>query len=382
MPDQTILYCTDTLAVGGAERQLIELITRLDRSRFAPNVICLHGQRMGYSLHFAGPLRDQQVPVDALDLKWNPFDLLRGVLYMTTAVWRVRPAVLHAVNHHSSHIARLSRLFLPRSVRLVVGIRTDYTPRQLLYERLEQWFCDVLVCNSPQMQHKLLTQSHLPARKVRYIPNGIDVARFEKKPDIDLRSGLALGAHRVLVMLARITQQKSPHLLAEAVGLLRKRGQWPDDALVFIVGERQDAAAQARLDHVIQQYDLAKVVHKLPETQRPELFYHAADVTVLASLWEGMPNSVLESLAARRPVIVSQAANAAGIIEMGVTGWIVPTGNVERLAETLHDVLGLSDEQLNAMRSACQQRAREYDMNQMVDSYQDLYERLQATPNP
>jgi glycosyltransferase involved in cell wall biosynthesis len=183
-------------------------------------------------------------------------------------------------------------------------------------------------------------------------------------------------------MPGRITRQKSPQLLARALGLLRERDELPADLRVMLVGEGEDAAVQAELNAAIQGHRLTDVLSQHEQTPQPETFYHAADVTVLPSLWEGMPNGALESLAAGHPVIISEAANAAQIVIHNETGWVVKTGDVEHLAETLKRVACLSTEELQAMQQACLRRAADFSMQRMVASYEHLYERLTAMPKP
>src|SRR5690606_18975865 len=101
-----------------------------------------------------------------------------------------------------------------------------------------------------------------------------------------------------------------------------------------------------------------------------------ADFTVLFSLWEGLPGVVLESLATGRPVVVSDAANNAGIVRHGVNGWVVPTGDIEMLAQVLASVVALSDEARKSMAVACQRSAAVYDMALMVRAYEQVYGEL------
>lgn len=68
-----ILYVTDSLMPGGIESQLTDLITRLDRTRFEPHVLCLYGPRVR-SLHFAPQIRAASVPITTLDLGWSALD--------------------------------------------------------------------------------------------------------------------------------------------------------------------------------------------------------------------------------------------------------------------------------------------------------------------
>lgn len=377
-----ILYCTDFLMSGGVERQLTELVTRLDRSRFAPQFICLYGERANRSLHFLPRFQEAGIPVEVFDLGWGPFDKVRGWVGIIRKTWQLRPDILYAGNYHSNLLARLARPFLPPGVRLIGSVETEYTPKQVLYERLSWRLCAAIICNSPHLQRQLIEQAHVPAERVAHIPNGVDTVRFAASPAPEQGQALRGGARRVLAMFGRVTKQKSPHILAQALGVAKTRGQLPPATRVLLIGERENAGLQALLDAAVDQYGLADVLQQYDPTPQPEIFYHAADVTVLASLWEGLPNVALESLAAGRPIIISEAANASGVIQHGVTGWVVRTGDVEHLAETLGEVLALPDGALMVMRANCLRRAEEFSMARLVTTYEALYERLCAKPSP
>ncbi|MGH2485837.1 MAG: glycosyltransferase, partial [Ktedonobacterales bacterium] len=75
-------------------------------------------------------------------------------------------------------------------------------------------------------------------------------------------------------------------------------------------------------------------------------------------------------------------ANRAEVITQGRTGWIVPTGDVARLAETLERVLALPDAELSGMRQACLDRAAEYSVDALVRRYTQLYESWVAPSTP
>jgi UDP-glucose:(heptosyl)LPS alpha-1,3-glucosyltransferase len=77
--------------------------------------------------------------------------------------------------------------------------------------------------------------------------------------------------------------------------------------------------------------------------------YHAADALVLPSLYEGLPNAVLEAHACGLPAVVSHAANIDQIVVDGVSGFEVPTFDHEALAEALARMLAASDDERRAM---------------------------------
>jgi len=367
---QRILYCTDSLMAGGTEHQLVALISRLNRQQFAPYVICLYGQRAGRSLHFLEELQKLDVPVTLLDLKWSPWDKLLAVGALIGTTWRVRPQIVQAVNYHSNLLLRIARPLMPRSTQVVGCIYVEYTSKQLFYEYLTGWLCSAIVCNSPFLQ-KQLPRYLSP----QVILNGVDIERFSRNPDSALRSRISPQAKYVLLTLGRVARQKSPYFLIEALGVLKKRGQLPPNVAVWIVGEMQDQEVQRQIDQGIHHYCLENVVLQFPPTSVPESYYHAADIVVLPSLWEGLPNVVLEALAAGKPLIVSQAANTSEVIKEGRNGWVVKTGDVESLAASLHKVLALD---VSAMRSDCKASALPFSMTRMVLDYEMLYERLSA----
>lgn len=367
---------------GGVERQVTELVTRLDRTRFEPQLICLYGPKAGRSLHFLPQIEAAEIPVHLLDLGWGAKDKLRGWQSLTSLAWQVRPHIFHAVNYHSNLLSRLDRPLMPPRLRLIGAVRTEYTPKQLRYEQLSWCLCATIVCNSPHLQKQLTEQAKVPASRVLMIRNGVDTERFSQNPQPDLRENIVPNTRRVLVMLGRVTRQKSPHLLAQALGLLKARQQLPADLKVILVGEHEDEAIQTELDNAIRQYQLEGVIRQFGQTSHPEAYYHAGDVTILASLWEGTPNVALESLAAGRPVVISEAANAAGVITQNETGWIVKTGDVAHLTETLHHVLNLPDATLATMQQNCLRRAADFSMPRMVTTYENLYQRLNAMPMP
>lgn len=366
-----VLFLTDFLMAGGVERQFTELLSRLDKTRIAARAVCLYGPKAGRSLHFAPRLQAAGVPLTVLDAGWGAADKARIVIGIVRAAWAFRPHVIHTYNYHGNLLSRLARPLLPPATRLVGAVRVEYTPKQLRYERLSWRACAVIAVNSPHLQRQLIDGANVPPERVLWVPNGVDTDHFAQNPDPSLRAQLAPNGP-LIAMFGRISEQKAPQILTHAVSLLVKRGEWPANARLIIVGEREDARIQAELTAAIQAGGLQSHITQIDRTQ-PEAYYHAADFTVLPSLYEGLPNVMLESLAAGRPVLITEGANAAGVIQDGVTGWIARTGDAHHLADVLHRALHADVE---SMRAACRATAAEFSMPKMVERYTALYERL------
>lgn len=367
-----ILYVTDSLMAGGIESQLVELVTGLDRSRFEPHVLCLYGPK-ARSLHFAARIRAANICLYTPDLAWGVWDKVRGIGAIISTARAVRPQIIQAEGYHANLLMRLAAPFLP-AVKRIGSVRGVHTAKQLFYERLSHSMCTYVVVNAPHLQKMLEHRAGVPASKVLFIPNGITLQRYAQPDDETLRCRIAPGVRRVLVSMGRISFEKNMHWIAQAVGLLKQQNRLPSDVRCFIVGPVQEAAAQKMLDEAIGQNEVGEVVIQHPATPHPEDYYHACDATILYSPAEGLPNVALESLAAGRPVVISQAANAAGVIEHGRTGWVVPTNDVSSLADTLYRVMTMMDAELAAMRQACLRQAQEYSVNTLVQRYMAVYE--------
>jgi starch synthase (maltosyl-transferring) len=327
-------------------------------------------------VHFARLLRENDIPVWMLDLELTLSGKLKGIVGIGQIARRIRPDVIQAVNYHSNLLTRLAYPLLPRPVRLIGCIYVEYTARQLRYERLSSWLCAALVCNTAHLQRQIL--SAVSRALVEHIPNGIDLERFASAQGNSLREQLSPSAHRILLFMGRVARQKSPHLLVEALGRMRQAGLLPADTMVWIAGEIEDAAEQARIDAAVVEYGLGDCVLQLPAITAPEMALAAADVVVLPSLWEGLPNVVLEALAAGRPVIVSEAANMAGVVAHGVNGWVFPTGDTDGLVMVLSMALRRTDAELRTMRVVCREAVRSFAVEAMVMRYEALYGRLSA----
>jgi glycosyltransferase involved in cell wall biosynthesis len=376
-----ILYVADSLMAGGIESQLVELVLGLDRTQFEPHVLSLYGPR-ARDLHYAPQLRSASVPLILPDLGWTPSDKLEGIAAIVRAARALCPDCIQAEGYHANLLARLARPFLPLRTRLIGTLRGIHTAKQMRYEQLSAWMCARIVTNAPHLKADLVRRGHVSAAKIVCIPNGIAVEHYAQPHDPGLRERIAPDARLVLVSLGRISFEKNMHWVVQALGVLRQKGRLDEGMRLFIIGPRQDPRAQAALEAAIQEGGLAGVVSQHSASPHPEDYYHACNAVVLFSPSEGLPNVAIEALAAGRPVVISAAANAAGVIEDGTSGWVVPTGDVAGLADTLCSIGSLSDAAWGQMRAACRQRAEYYSAANLVRRYTSFYEALLHSAHP
>jgi glycosyltransferase involved in cell wall biosynthesis len=335
-----------------------------------------------HSPHFLPQLRSAGVPVTTLDLGWGARDKLEATRQIIAQAWRLRPQIVQAENYHANLLTRAARPFMPPATKLIGTHRGVYTRHQLRYERLEQRFCDTIVASAGHLRRQLIEGAGAPAGRVVVIPNSIDVARFSGAAarGAELRARLAPGARRVFVSLGRVSDQKRMHLIGEALGMIQRDGCRLGDVRVFIVGQSQSPEYQRLLDDAIAAHQLQDVLIHLPVTDAPEEYFAASDASILYSIIEGLPVVALESLAAGKPVLLSEEANASDIIEDGRTGWVAPTHDVAAFAALLRSVIEAPDAELAAMKIPCQAQASHFSAEALARRYMALYDALLTAP--
>lgn len=354
-----ILHFIDTLGAGGAERQLLYLLSNLERKYYEASVLTTYDEFR----HYQPQLEQQAVQVYSLHHgELSGVRRAQAVMRYIRLMWQLRPQVVHSWLHYPNLIARLARPFCPPH-RLLTAIRTEYTPRQARLEHFTERFSDfriVINKNQESAHTKLPTVT---------IPNAIDFDQFALSiPDMSLKRRDTF----ILLMVARIDPRKNHLALLEALHLLHK--ELPKGFKASIIGEITDSHTQAKIDKTIQNYGLKEFIEQKPPTHNIVPHYHAADVVLLPSKTEAFSNVILESFAARKPIIVSAAANNNVLVQHGLNGWEFPTDNIPALAMCIKDAWETSTTDRILMGKRGQEVARNYSIQRMVEQYTQLYD--------
>lgn len=316
-----LAWCITDLDPGGAERALVQIATRLDPTEFEQHVFCL--QPAG---ELAEVLKSAGIPVSSLNLRSRTD--LGGIWQLAKALKQFRPDILQTFLFHAN-VAGGWAGWWAGVQQIFAGIRVAER-RSPWYLRLERWSCRraaAFVCVSQDVARFTTEQGVCSPEKIRVIPNGVEVERFAGATPLDLSPWGITAGDDVWVTVGRIDPQKGPFVLLEAVRKLapdfpRLRVLWAGEGPLRV--ELSRAIAEAGL---AQQFQLIGYCADVPGLLR------AARGFVLASLWEGMPNVVLEAQAAGLPVIASRAEGIQALVTDEVTGLTVPTRDPRALAD-------------------------------------------------
>lgn len=364
MPRPTrVLLLISSLHRGGAERQLFELATRMDPVRYEASVaLCDPHDEFGLTL-----------PSERV----HSFDSPHGATVLTlgrvvSLVRRTRPDIVHGFGGMMNLYPRLAAA-ITRGVRAISSVRNGLPlTRDLAWDRLTWRLAKRYVANSEGIREVLVTRAKVPREHIEVIVNGVDTDRFA--PAVaPPREGLTLA------LPARRTREKNHLGVIAALARLSAQNALPPGLRVRVVGREAEAAYEREIRAAIVAAGLGAVVSLEPVTDAMTALYHASDAVLLPSLFEGMPNVVLEAMASGLPALVSDAANLDHIVTDGVDGIALGSTRPEAIAE---GILRLS-RMPPAARAAMGARAREttlarFSLDRMVGATCALYDRLMA----
>ena len=365
---RTVVHYTDSNAFGGAERVMLQLLGGLDRERWRP-VLLHHGKpALARLVASAGELGVELREVRRVS---RPSEL-RNLPAFITALRAVDPAVFHAHlpaplnGRYALLAAAMSRV---PAVVATAHLVSDVAPpfRGGISQRLVAACIDRYIAVSDGVARRLRSGLGAPGGKIRVVHNGIDVDRLPVHDDPGLRALLAGRSNRPLVLtVARLDAQKGHgHLLAAAATV--------PDAVFVLVGEGREEATLKRQAHAL---GIAERVCFLGHRNDVPDLLAVCDVFVLPSLYEGLPLSVLEAMAAAKPVVATAIDGTTEAVVPGVTGLLVPPADPARLAGAIRALL--KDGAL-ARRMGEEGRARvcrEFSLRRMIDGVTGVYDEL------
>jgi starch synthase (maltosyl-transferring) len=365
------------LDIGGAERAMTALASRLEPSRWQPVVFCLSGP---------GPLvdvlRGSGVSCQCLYARrGNP---AQAITRLSRSLRRFRPQLVQSFMFHANLAARLAAPWA--GCRWVLGgLRVAERQKgwHLLVDRLTARLATGSVCVSQGVLRYSRDVAGLDPARLTVIPNGIDPAPFDLAPPAP-RSliGVPDDAHLALCV-GRLDPQKGlPDLLDAAELVLLQRPNWH---LVLAGDGPRRPWLQAQL---ADRAGLRDHVHWLGRRDDVPSLLKSADVLVHPAHWEGMPNVVLEAMAARRPVIGTSVEGTEDLVIPGGTGWLVPPRDVAALCQALIKAAD-SPEDCRRYGEAGRQRIDQaFSLETTVLAYERLWARIlgfrlaQATDDP
>jgi glycosyltransferase involved in cell wall biosynthesis len=336
-PTHTVLrrvfHLIDSFNVGGTESQAVELARRLPATGYEVTVGCLKRE---------GPLEDRLRGTGIAIREFRSrsgIDSPSGLRQLLRMSWLLRSFdIVHTHDLWSNLIgvpaARLA------GVPAIISSRRDlshfewYQGKRRVWLKWIQNLGGAVVTNAVPIRDALLREDRFDPRKVHVIHNGVDIAKFRSERNDRLRLFPDAGQGKLVVLVGNMhTDVKGhPWLIASAPAVLR---EFPD-AQFILVGDGEQRSSfekQAQDLGVIRNFRFLGRRSDIPE------ILASCDIAVLPSRAEGLPNAVLEYMAAGLPVIVSRVGGNPELVQDGVRGIVVASKDSAALSAALLKLL-------------------------------------------
>ncbi len=362
-----VTYLITDLKVGGVPLHLYRLATSLPAERFQVRVISLAEEGpVGIRLRRAG------VPVLGCGAR-SPADV--------RALWRLwrilradPPDLLHALLFHANTAARVvgPAAGIPPG-RILCEIQTveRERPWHLAVDNLTCRLCRLEIGNSPSVIDHLWRRAHIPGRRLRLMWGAVDlqaIAAAEPTP----RASVGVSPDDALVLwTGRLDPVKGFEQMIPAIAAVARRR--PVKFLLAGEGEYRPA-----VERLTREHELVDRVVLLGQRSDISGLLKAADVFLFCSMTEGLPNAVLEAMAAGLPIVATDVPGCRDLIRHGQTGLLVPYADVSATADA---VLALLDSPMQASRlgSAAKSWVSERaDLNRLPTRWERLYAEVMA----
>ena len=198
---------------------------------------------------------------------------------------------------------------------------------------------DKVIAQQEEMHDEIIEFTGLSAKKVITLHNPIDTDSIDVKCQV---TSPYINADKQLkyVWVARFSREKGHDLLIKALHLVRKKNS---DAHLYLVGKFEQAGAFFQeLTGLIDSLDLKDYVHLVGFDSNPYRWVKNGDVYVMPSRLEGLPNSLIDAMYLGKPVVATRCIPVIDrIVEDGYNGYVVPSEDVEAMAEAMLKAPGL-----------------------------------------
>ena len=375
-----IVHVITTLGVGGAEKHLLWLTQGQVAAGHGVQVVFLKGDG-----ELAGEFRDAGVGVDHVDFDRAGLGTLRKAVAELAGVLRAEaPDIVH------THLLKADALgaLAARRAGIRALVASKHNDERALLSKPVGWIHGWLsrrvvatIALSDHVARFVAEHGRVDPARIRRIYYGVDAERLQPTRDrTRVRQELGLDEDTpVLVCVGRLAPQKDHSTLLAAVARLtgdRAASEAARRTQLLVVGGDPFGDGLERVERRVRDLEVGGHVRLLGIRDDVPDLLGAADLFVLPSLWEGLGLVFLEAMAVGLPVVATRVSAVPEVVSDGETGWLVPPGDPEALADAL--AAGLADPDECRRRGAAGRRRllEHFALPRMMAQVQAVYDEV------
>lgn len=381
-PLRVLKFVAGFATCGGTEKQVVGLSGKFNEPAFALEFGCLRRGAFASAEPILARHRVKEYPITS----FRTLTALKQAFKFARYLQENGIAIVHSYNFYANvfSIPAAKLAGVPCVIAAIRDMGAYMTPTQL---RVHKWACglaDRIIVNADAIKDWLVGQGYNAAR-ISVVRNGLELEQYLPRfsaPQINAEFGIPDGA-KIVLMVSRINKKKGVEDLLEAARqiLSKRRDVWFVIVGEIVISKSDERSASAEnyrksLSDMAMRLGIADRVVFTGVRMDVPAFLAQATVSVLPSLSEGLPNTVIESMAAGVPVVATRVGGTPELIIEGETGLLIPPGDSTALARAVETLL--EDPRLaERLGKAAQQRVRRnmsFDAmyRATVDIYQDV----------
>lgn len=368
-----VLHFMNAVALGGAELQAVSLIDRTPMEKYSVSALVFAENKSNL---LTNALQERGIPVyTTLEqhriLEIGNFRRLISILRHQT------PDLLHIHNsyfHASPYLPAVARLAGIR--RVIVTEQSNHPVCPSSFGVARKWLMsrmvDMTIAVSNAVRDTLINKYHFPTLTVRVIRNAVDVNTIANRvTQVDLvamRESFGFSPEEVIVgTVANLRHEKGVNYLVDSIPLIL---QVLPNVRLIVLGEGDQ---RTEIETIIQNHGLVDRVILKGWCADVVPVLAIMDVFVLPSVIEGFPLTILEAMAAGRPIVATAVGGTPEAITDHQTGILVPPADVPALAKAIIEVLTHRDLAEKIRRNSQAEAVSKHGTEAMMKSYLALY---------
>lgn len=361
-----VLAVIDHLGGGGAEKQFSELVTRLNPERYTVRVYLSEGGGMRIPVVRASAVELTSWSAQALEPQYSGRRSGESFRELKRQMREFQPDVVVAWLSYSITLSAAAaaltgtkRLVFSERSSLEIMFREEVSHGWLKKKLLQTAFSRArfVVTNTRSVAEEFLQFGYCTADQGRVVYNGLDLERFASLPSREeLRRTLGLEAKKLYgVFVGKFVNRKGLPVLVEALQSIEQPEQG-FEMLALGAGDMEDMLRRSGQVTVLG--------YRSNATE----FIRAADFLVLPSLYEGLPNVVLEAMAVGTPSIATAVHGAVELLRDGEDGLLVPVGDAAALRQAMQRMMD-SAELRERIAAGGLRRIQDFAMQRMIEHW-------------
>lgn len=366
-----ILHLTFDMCLGGTEQVIRQIVENIDQTKYSQRVTCLDGKvgELGELIAKNG------IPVNSFSRQ--PHLDIKLIFELRKHIKKHHIHIVHCHQYTPYIYGLAASLF--GSCRVIFTEHGRFYPdsykwKRVLLNPILSLFTQKVTAISKATGKALETYENIPAKKIDVIYNGI---RFEDKelPNentrLNYKSELNIEPNKLVFgTISRLDPIKNQSMMIEAFANIQKV---VTDAVLLIIG---DGPCRIELESLVVSLGLEKKVVFTGFIINPQRYLSIMDVFLLPSLSEGTSMTLLESMAYKKPSIVTNVGGNPEIVIEGVTGLITPNKDKQALSIALTTLATSKALRDKLGEAALLRYQKQFTEIHMVEAYQNLYKNI------